>query len=89
MNRNWKLLLAFYLPLHFAFGSFYLANAALGELIDCRNTCVLSFACADVDTLFLSDLLGGFGGALVITAFVLPLLIEYRSQPIIETRIFQ
>ncbi len=26
MKFRWKLLLAFYLPLHFAFGSFYLSN---------------------------------------------------------------
>ncbi len=88
MKRNWKLLLAFYLPLHFAFGSFYLAGAVLGERIDCRNLCT-PFDCADADTLFLYDVFGGLGLALVTTAIVLPLLIEYRERSIIETRIFE
>ena len=88
MNRNWKLVLAFYLPLHFAVGSFYLANAVLGERIDCRSLCDFPSGCADQDTLFLSDFFGIVGCSLVITAFVLPLLIAHRGQPVIAARIF-
>lgn len=90
MNKiPWKLISAFYLPIHFAIGSFYMADYVLGGQSDCRNSCMWSPDCADADTLMKLDFFALSGVGLIILAFVLPSLIIYRNRKIIDTKIFR
>jgi len=85
----WKLISAFYFPVHFAVGSFYMANYVLGEESDCRNACLWTPDCANADTLMKLDFFAYSGLGLIILAFVLPSLILYRNKKIIDTKIFK
>lgn len=85
----WKIISAFYFPIHFAIGSLYFADYVLGEQYDCRSMCIIAGNCADADTLFLLDLFAYSGIGLIILAFVLPSLILYRNKKIIDTKIFK
>lgn len=85
----WKIISAFYFPIHFAIGSFYVASLVLGEQDDCRNYCVITFNCANDDTLMMLDFFAYSGVGLIILAFVLPSLILYRNKKIVDTKIFK
>lgn len=89
MSFRWKLVLAFYFPLHFAYGSFYVANAVLDGQADCRNSCDITMNCANSDKLMLVDVFIYTGIILVILGFVLPATMSYRNEKIIQTSIFR
>jgi hypothetical protein len=80
MKTGWKLFLAFYLPNHFAFGSFYVVSWLLDGKVDCRNLCTFSLVkCADSDALMWVDLFAYSGIGLILLSIVLPLLILSRN----------
>lgn len=88
MKLIWKLLLAFYLPIHFAVGCFYVANPVLEGKIDCRNSCVIYFnSYADDRTLMLFDFFAYSGIGLLLLAFILPLMILRRSHPLYQNNV--
>lgn len=85
----WKIISAFYFPIHFAVGSFYVASLVLGEQFDCRNMCMLIGNCANDDTLMLFDFFLYSGLGLILLAFVLPAMVFYRNKKIIDSKIFK
>ena len=86
MKLSWKLCAAFYFLLHFAVGSFYTADRALGDEVDCRNLCVV-MNCADGDSLLAHDFFAFAGIGLVILSVLLPSIMLYRRQKVIQTSI--
>jgi len=89
MKLSWKLISAFYFPLHFAFGCFYISSLVLGEKEDCRTPCAFSMSCADNNTLLLLDLFGYTGIGLIILSLALPAITSYNEKKIIQTSIFK
>lgn len=70
------------MPLHFAFGSFYMVSRVLDEKIDCRNLCTpMDSLCANYDTLMLADFFLYSGVGLIMLSIVFPLIISYRNKP--------
>jgi hypothetical protein len=87
MTLFWRLVLAFYLPLHFAVGCFYVASLILGGKVDCRNLCTIPMgSCADSTTLILFDLFAYPGIGLFFLAFILPFIIYKRHRPVYQTK---
>lgn len=81
MKTGWKLLIAFYMPLHFAFGSFYVVSWILDGKDDCRNSCTFTLNCADFSTLMWVDFFAYAGIGLIMLSIVLPSIISYRNKP--------
>jgi len=80
MKIGWKLLIAFYMPLHFAFGSFYVVSWIQDGKTDCRNLCTfMGEKCAESDALIWSDLFAYSGVGLILLSIVLPLVILSRN----------
>jgi len=84
----WRLISAFYFPLHFAVGSFYVAALVLGEQMDCRSLCDFPENCADNNTLMTFDFFLYAGVGLAFLALVLPAIIFYRERKMVRTSIF-
>ncbi len=90
MKIPWKLISAFYFPLHLAFGSFYLSYEMLNGKTDCRNCSFCNaFSCADQTSLFWSDLFFYIGLGLVVFSIILPSIISYRNEKVIESSILK
>lgn len=79
MKTGWKLLIAFYMPLHFAFGSFYTVSWLLDGKTDCRNVCVITTKCANTDISIWVDFFAYSGFGLILLSIVLPSLILSRN----------
>ena len=79
MKIGWKLLIVFYMPLHFAFGSFYLAHWLLDGKADCRNVSTVWWDCANSNTLIWVDVFVYLGIGLILLSIVLPLIISSRN----------
>ena len=89
MQLTWKLFAAFYFPLHFAVGSFYVSGIVLVEKVDCRGLCDASpNSCAELDALIMSDFFVYAVFGLIALAFVLPAIMVYRQKNIIQTSFF-
>lgn len=87
MKFHWKLLLAFYLPLHFAFGCFYLSGLiqqSQSMWIESKPGFSYELSCSFCyDDPHLSTVFSGIfwiaGIGLIILSVVLPSLILYRK----------
>ena len=88
MNRFWKFFGAFYLPMHCAVGSFHAAVMVLGEEVDCRNLCTPLETCADFDLLMMVDFFNYAGIVLIAVSLVLPSVMLYRENKVIQASIF-
>ena len=88
MKIPWKIVLAFYMPLHFAFGCFYVASRILDEKVDCRSLCTITPNCANFDVLMWLDFFMYSGVGLLILSIALPLIVHNRERKVIHTSIF-
>jgi len=88
MKNGWKLLIAFYMPLHFAFGCFYVVSWILGRKDDCRNSCTFTFNCADFNTLIWVDVFAYSGIGLILLSIVLLIIIESRNKELHPLKLF-
>lgn len=83
MKFHWKLLLAFYLPLHFAFGSFYLSDSKPATQINQGTITESGYsfeACgASVNNFSSSDFFAFAGWGLILLSVLLPALILKRE----------
>ena len=75
-----KLLLAFYLPIHFAVGAFYLSAKILGDKVICGECIIYISKCADNQTEMLSIFFNISGIGLIILGVFLPILIFSRER---------
>lgn len=84
MKIGWKLFVAFYMPLHFAFGCFYLSNLMQNKSIEMKSGFSYEFSHSfSYDDPHLFAVLSGIfltaGIGLIILSVSLPLLILYRK----------
>lgn len=93
MKTGWKLLIAFYMPLHFALGCFYLSDLMQNKSIEMKSGFSYEFSCSfcyDDPHLFavFSGIFLIVGIGLIVLSVSFPLLILYRKNQTPFPKIF-